>query len=389
MIRSTKDTLNTFSRRFALVIVLFFNAFDSNSQLNPNRFPLRYVNKLINDTTSIEKAQFMVYPVVAYSPETSLELGLSSLYVRYAKNDTNNRLSEINAFGFVTLANQYGGILEHAIYSDKNKWFFLGKMKFQSFPLSYYGIGPDAPAQKVARVDAFQFQLKERVLRKIYKSIYGGLELDFQHLGNVSFNPYNNQVALDLPLGNQGSTNLGIGTGILFDNRHNVLNVRDGLFAELAFLHYDKSFGSDFTFSQVFTDFRYFVPIRKRNVLALQAIGQFSNGNPPFNQLALMGGENMMRGYYLGRYRDRNQLAFQAEYRMLPFSFMKRFGASVFGGAGTVFNEFSTFDFNKVVLAGGAGIRFLLFPKKDIWTRVDLAFTREGTGVYIFIGEAF
>jgi len=42
-----------------------------------------------------------------------------------------------------------------------------------------------------------------------------------------------------------------------------------------------------------------------------------------------------------------------------------------------------------VVWSAGAGIRFLLFPKKDIFTRLDLAFTREGTGVYIFIGEAF
>ena len=39
--------------------------------------------------------------------------------------------------------------------------------------------------------------------------------------------------------------------------------------------------------------------------------------------------------------------------------------------------------------AGGAGIRYLLFPEKDIYTRVDVAFTQEGNGIYIFIGEAF
>jgi len=30
-----------------------------------------------------------------------------------------------------------------------------------------------------------------------------------------------------------------------------------------------------------------------------------------------------MRGYYLGRYRDKNLLAGQIEYRILPFGFSK------------------------------------------------------------------
>ena len=132
-------------------------------------------------------------------------------------------------------------------------------------------------------------------------------------------------------------------------------------------------------------------PVNKRDVLAAQIFGQFSVGQPPFNQLSLLGGESLMRGYYLGRFRDRNQLAAQVEYRMLPlpFTFTKRLGAAIFGSAGTVFNKFSTLSSRNIVWAGGAGIRFLVFPKKDIYSRLDLAFTKEGTGIYIFIGEAF
>ena len=98
-----------------------------------------------------------------------------------------------------------------------------------------------------------------------------------------------------------------------------------------------------------------------------------------------------MRGYYSGRFRDRNQLATQVEYRMLPlpFNFTKRWGAAVFGGTGTVFNSFNTFSTKNFVWSGGAGLRFLIFPKKDIFTRLDVAFTKEGKGFYIFIGEAF
>jgi hypothetical protein len=99
----------------------------------------------------------------------------------------------------------------------------------------------------------------------------------------------------------------------------------------------------------------------------------------------------MMRGYYLGRFRDKNQLATQVEFRMLPLplGFSKRIGAAAFAGTGTVFPDFSLASINKMVWSAGAGLRFLLFPKKDIYTRVDVAFTQEGSGFYLFIGEAF
>jgi len=104
----------------------------------------------------------------------------------------------------------------------------------------------------------------------------------------------------------------------------------------------------------------------KNNVLAAQLLGQFNVGDVPFNQLALMGGESLMRGYYYGRYRDNNQLAAQVEYRFLPipFNFTDRIGAAVFAGAGSVFNQVNSLDISDFVVSGGAGLRVLLFPKK-------------------------
>jgi hypothetical protein len=356
---------------------------------NRQSFPVRYFNSIFRDTTGKEKSQLLIYPILAYAPETSVELGASVLYVRYARNDTNNRLSEINGTTFYTIRNQFGALFDHALYSHRNNWFLLGKMKLQSFPLSYYGIGPETGETKLARVDALQFQIKERVLRKVHGNFYAGLEADLQHIGNVDFIDHEPSVAYEKPFGHNGSTNFGLGLGALYDNRHNVLNVRKGFFSELAFLHYSPAIGSDHDFTSVFFDTRWFTPIRKRNVFAAQLLSQFTYGDAPFNQLALMGGESMMRGYYLGRYRDRNLTAAQAEYRMLPFPFAKRWGAAVFAGAGAVYNDYASLKKQHIVFAGGGGLRFQLFPKKDVWVRADIAFTREGTGLYIFVGEAF
>jgi len=378
--------------RIFLPVFLIGSLILAPNSLNAQSFVKRYWNSLVNDSTDLSRPQLLVYPTLAYAPETTWEIGFNSLYVYYAKGDTANRLSEINGFAFFTLENQYGLWVDHAIYSDQDRWFFLGRLRLQSFPLFYHGIGMDTPTEYTARVDANQIIIKERVLTKLKKNLFLGVELEYQRLAAVDFvlaESSNN--AFEFPLGYKGSNNLGLGFGLVQDNRHNVLNVRKGFFSELAFLHYNPAWGSSFKFTSILSDTRVYTPIGKNNVLAAQLLGQFNFGDVPFNQLAQMGGESIMRGYYYGRFRDNNQLAAQVEYRFLPlpFSFTNRIGAAVFAGTGTVFNQLIDLNISNLTVSGGFGLRFLLFPKKDIWTRLDFAFTREGTGIYLFIGESF
>ncbi|WP_141107407.1 BamA/TamA family outer membrane protein [Belliella buryatensis] len=373
-----------------LFAIFFLCTFFHLGETNAQSLVKKYFNNVFNDTSEISKPQFLVYPTLAYAPETSWEIGLSSLYVYYAKRDTANRLSEINGFTFFTLENQYGLWFDHAIYSDQNDWFFLGRIRVQSFPLKYYGIGMNTDPNYLALVDANQIMIKERVLKRVQKNLFIGIEMDFQRLASVDFKPAPEASTFDLPRGNNGSTNFGIGAGIVYDNRHNVLNVREGLFTELAYLRYSPAL-STFGFNAVISDTRIFRPVGKNNVFAAQLLGQFNSGDVPFNQLALMGGESMMRGYYTGRFRDKNQIASQVEMRFLPLplGFTERIGAAIFGGAATVFPDFSNLNLKNIVWSAGGGLRFLLFPKKDIYTRLDYALTAEGSGFYLFIGEAF
>jgi hypothetical protein len=374
-------------KNWCLFVISLSLAIPSFSQ----NFFTRNINKFLADSTSTSDSQFLIYPVVAYTPETSWELGFASVYVYHTKNDTLNRLNEIYGLAFLTLENQYGLHMDHALYSDQNKWFFLGKIRTQSFPLKYFGIGMDTPSKPSHVVYTNQVVIKERILRKLYENVYFGLELDYQSLTEVNFKPtatYNN--IQELPLGNKGSKNLGFGLGLVYDNRHNVLNVRNGLFSELAVVNFQPLF-SPFSFTSVLSDTRIYRSLSKNTVFAAQLVGDFNSGIVPFNQMALMGGESIMRGYYTGRHRDNNMIASQIELRFLPIplGFTKRVGASIFTGTSTVFPEikFSTIDQWK--WASGAGLRYLLFPKKDIYTRLDVAFTSEGSGFYFFIGEAF
>ena len=383
--------MNITSNRNWLLLSVFFGFLSLNAQENisskENLFK-RYLNSVLKETSDPSAPKLINYPTLAYSPETNWEFGVSSLYVYSAKRNLKNRLSQVKAFTFFTLENQYGLWLDHAIYTNKNKWFFYGRARYQSFPLLYFGIGPDSPSEYLSRIDGQYILFRERLLRETLPSLYIGLELDYQRLNNVKY--VDQSLGSSPPnVGSDGSSNLGLGLGILYDNIHNALNPRKGIYSEWAFLKYSKALGSNFNMTSYIIDNRVYKPIKKNTVLAFQLYGQFTHGNPPFNMLSLMGGESLMRGYYLGRYRDKHLIAGQVEYRILPFDFSKRWGASVFIAAGEVFSEDNRFQINKLLPTGGFGVRYLVFPEKDIYTRIDISFTGEGRGVYFFIGEAF
>lgn len=196
--------------RILLPICIVISLICNLNSLNAQNIFKKYFNNLVNNKSDLAQPQLLVYPTLAYAPETTWEIGFSSLYVYYAKRDTTNRLSEINGFTFFTLENQYGLWFDHAIYTDQDRWFLLGKLRFQSFPLYYHGIGTNTPENYTARVDANQILIKERVLRKLKKNLFLGLELDYQSLYALDFVLAESNINnFEFPLGSNGSNNMG------------------------------------------------------------------------------------------------------------------------------------------------------------------------------------
>jgi outer membrane protein assembly factor BamA len=103
-----------------------------------------------------------------------------------------------------------------------------------------------------------------------------------------------------------------------------------------------------------------------------------------------MGGSSRMRGFYDGRFNDRNMITFQAELRQ---NIWRRIGATVWGGAGNVFESFDTFRWNQTLPNYGIGLRWEF--KKRVNIRIDYGFGRKdnfGRMIHSFmfqINEAF
>ncbi len=379
--------MTTYIRLLALAsIFLFTTTLSAQTETEP--WFNRVLTRFTKDDRPPDRPRFLAYPTLAFSPETSWELGIAASLLFHAKNDyEKNRLSEVTAFSFITLRAQYGIWLDNAIYTDQDRWLLLGKARFQRFPLFYYGVGPDAPKEDPVVVDGTYYLFRQRVLHQIKGNWFAGAQIDLQSLGKVDFG--GEQPSRPLPVGSGGSTNVGIGPSFVYDSRPNMLNTREGWFAELSWLHYSQAMGSSFGFEAFSAELRRYHQLSPKRVFAWQIAGSMVQGNAPFNMLGLLGSESLMRGYYTGRFRDRHYYAAQAEYRWLPFPFSKRLGGAAFLSAGAVTPTLEQLNTGQIRLAGGAGLRYLIFPKKDIFVRLDVGVTREGASFYIFTGEAF
>src|SRR5690606_34763087 len=144
-------------------------------------------------------------------------------------------------------------------------------------------------------VNSNYIQVRQRILRQVRNNWYAGIEADFQSIKRISFDA-ENKPNFELPLGGEGSTTMGLGAALVYDDRKNVLNVRKGNFLETGILWYQPGLGSDFKYRSLVLDARLYRPLGRPNrVLAMQLAGTFMTGEIPFNNLGLIGGESLMR----------------------------------------------------------------------------------------------
>jgi outer membrane protein assembly factor BamA len=186
--------------------------------------------------------------------------------------------------------------------------------------------------------------------------------------------------------GSDGGTSSGGGVAFSWDTRDNIYFPSSGSFHQFDHTVFDPGLGSDHAFQRTILDLRVYVDLGLKHIIAIQAGGMIAGGDPPFSRLAPLGGENIMRGYYTGRYRDNILMAAQAEYRKMVW---KRIGVVAFLGAGDVAHRFSAFRSTSVKTSYGAGLRFMLDPEEQLTIRFDAGFGNGTDGIYLGVREAF
>ncbi len=332
--------------------------------------------------------QWVVAPVVAYAPETSWQFGVGGKVLFRSKRALASTRTSFVAFAVrYTLNNQLLASPDYTLFSYDERYIQRGEIAYIQFPRLYYGVGNDTPLENEELFSSTVFSIEHLVYRNVFDKLYAGLGFRYA-------NTYGIETAKDGLLetsrvvGIGGNQSVGWDVGLMFDNRDNVLSTTSGVLAEFRQRFHRKFLGSDFDYSVGVLDARHYIkPFKnRRDIIASQLYGYFAFGDTPFTELAPLGGDMIMRGYYEGRYLDNLLLAAQTEYRV---HLWKNLGAVGFVGIGDVAEEFRGFNLPDLKPSAGVGLRYALIPEENLNIRVDVAFGKATNNFYINISEAF
>lgn len=350
-------------------------------------FIIQYSVSFSQQDSSVSRKGTILLPVISRSIETDWAFGLAgSFTIRLSKDDTVSRTSNVQSLLLYSLRKQFVAAINGTIYFPNEKYILTGQLSLSSFPDKFWGVGNNAPDSNEEAYTFQQYYIYPHLQRKITSRLYLGVLYEFQDVFKVDYIKGGLLDQQDVP-GKEGYKISGLGASITWDSRNHAFTPDRGSFFQFLFNHFGKYLGSDYDYTNYVIDARKFFRFYKRQVLALQAYGFFNAGTVPLRSLASFGGANSMRGYYDGRYRDKDQMVFQAEYRVPVW---KRFGVVAFGNTGGIAAKLSEFSVSEFKYSYGAGLRYALSKRENLNLRLDYGIGQGNShGFYIQLGEAF
>jgi len=338
------------------------------------------------DSSKDRRLRLIPSPAFGLEPETGFFFGALVLFTLRLYDDSVTRTSNGKFEIDYTQKNQILIESEWNLMFKEDKYILNGENSYKKFPDFFYGIGNNTLEADSELYSYNRINLYNAFLYKLYDHWFIGIQYRYDRMFNVEIEA-GSMLDTGLIVGANGSTTSGIGYIINWDSRDNLLNASEGSYFWYSSTFFTSGLGSSFPFTNHWIDARKYFSTVKDQVLALHLMGQFNTNDPPFNMLALMGSSRDMRGYYKGRFRDRQYITFQAEYRVPVW---KRFGFVVFGGVGDVAYSLSGFSASTLKPSVGGGLRYKLDKKENVNLRVDFGLGQNGTtGFYISFGEAF
>ena len=374
-----------------LLSVLSLNSSQLSAQENPG-----FIKKLIKKFVSSEKdssrsGSFVVLPAVGYAQETGFEYGIASTYNFYIdKENLDSRTSNVTLIGTLTTKKQKNIKLTSDIWTKNNDYHIISELRFRDWPFNFYGLGNDTWKADEDYLDQKLYRIKLDGEKRFAPNFYAGINLNYE---NFQFNDIESGGIFESPevLGKDGGQYMALGVSALYDTRNNTTYTTNGFYGRAKYSHAPNFFGKDnFVGNQIEFDIRGFYPITKQLTVAAQGLFRGTYGkNVPFYVMRELGGDMTMRGYYLGRYKDKNYLTAQAELR---YRFHPRIGINAFLGTGSTFSKQHDM---RLIPSYGAGLRYFFSLEHNSSIRFDYAFgeqrpgEKRQSGFYLSISEAF
>ena len=344
------------------------------------------------DSNILRKSNIIVIPYFAYSPETNFQFGGASVYSFFTHNDPITRVSAQTGSVSYTFNNQFDIELDPDFWTAYNRTHYTGTLIFKSFPLNFYGIGYNTSNNDQLILDSRQIYIDLEVEKQILKNTRIGATIiatsdNFNLQSNhVFLNKYPNLYA------NTGGTSLFTGFSLIYDNR-DVLNfTTKGTFIRLNPSISFHGLSSLNTMGQVNFSVIQYLRMSPKTSLGLNLVANTIFGKQvPFFLLYQLGGANIERGYYQGRFRDKSIVAAQAEFK---YRILQRLALGAFIGGGTTWG-YEPFSWAEIKPSYGGGIHYIFSLQNQLSLRLDYALGQKLPneprfhGLYFALAEAF
>jgi len=400
---------------FVALAIVFLSAFNATAQRDSSlndkhsgiidsskqRDAIDLVKKFLNRSTPDDsrrvpkKLIFAVVPAAGYSLSTGFALAVVSNLAFYTSNSHKENLSEIGAEVFYDTKTQKVFRSRSEIWADKNNYKLVTDLRWERYPEDMYGLGTKTTTATLNKIDYLYIRTYATLYKKIIPDLYGGAGYNLDHHYNITeTGSADNSISDFQKYGYApSSTSSGINLDVLYDSRRNPINPLGGGYAAIIYRDNFKALGSDNNWRSIQFDLRKYIRLSatSNNILAFWGMAQFTNGQAPYLDLPGTGTDmysNAGRGYARNRFKGKNELYFESEYRF-GVTGNGLIGAVVFANAES-FSELQANTFQKIAPAVGSGLRIKINKHSDTNICIDYGVGTNGShGFFVSLGEAF
>jgi outer membrane protein assembly factor BamA len=332
--------------------------------------------------TDTEPGELVLAPVPMLQP--ALGGGLVMVGMQFHPHDSGSPANITGAAAGYTSTESYLIAVAHDHHLDGDLWRLQGAAGYAKFNLNFNGIGAEAgdPGQSLSYSVEGTF-LEPRLLRKFSNGWSGGFSAQFLD-AKVNFEDFESgDPILDTITSEELSlTSIGVGLITERDTRDYRFAPSTGKYFQATTSLFPSALSNDLDYRIYAGAYSQYWQVRSSTVLAVNVSTAYADGEVPFYRLSKLN----IRGVSGDTYWDRFLLQGQAEVRQWVNG---NWGAAVFAGYGGVSSSFKNLDGDKMILAGGAGIRYLVSSAQRIAVRLDIAKGQDDIMMYISVGEAF
>lgn len=345
----------------------------------------------------------------SYTPEASVGVGGAALISFKMNQKDSVSFRSFLPVGFnITLNGTFVAAGAGKLYMKENRFRIYTDYGYRNDPANFYGIGYD---QIDANIDRFpkikdstsyrkqEFYLNPDILFQVAKGLFIGPIVSFRWTKLQKLKPWMEQDEYVKKF-KRTYVDVGLGATVQYDTRDDGSTPYNGIWLVGKTTFYGKYFGGSYNFNYTSIDYRQYQQLfHRRSVLAWNVRTDFSSGDVPFTKLPTFGSPFDLRGYLMGKFRDKTMAYALVEYRHMfgteasykRGTFGSRLGAVGWVGTGTIgsgIKEWNRWKFNY-----GVGLRYEIQPRKNF--RIDIGREvggKSGKGAWLFylnMTEAF